>query len=66
MINLVFRFQNELPERIRSRGKNAHLVHEELVQAMKWKQSVNTINGIYFFGYNLQISNCKLLIFHLI
>ncbi|KAA0185716.1 hypothetical protein HAZT_HAZT010627 [Hyalella azteca] len=30
-------FQNELPKRIKSRGKDAHLIHEELVQCMKWK-----------------------------
>lgn len=25
---------------IKSRGKDAHMIHEELVQAMKWKQTV--------------------------
>lgn len=35
------RYQNELPERIKQRGKDAHMLHEELVQAMKWKQSVS-------------------------
>ncbi|XP_031640496.1 uncharacterized protein LOC116352223 isoform X1 [Contarinia nasturtii] len=39
LIRLDDWYQNELPERIKQRGKNAHLVHEELVQAMKWKQS---------------------------
>lgn len=34
----VYRYQNELPKKIKSRGKDAHLVHEELVQCMKWKQ----------------------------
>lgn len=38
---MKIRYQNELPKRIKQRGKNAHLVHEELVQAMKWKQSVS-------------------------
>lgn len=37
LINSLCRFQTELPKRIRSRGKDAHLVHEELVQCMKWK-----------------------------
>lgn len=32
-------YQNELPKLIKRRGKDAHLVHEELVQAMKWKQA---------------------------
>merc|ERR1711962_755241 len=30
-------YQNELPEKIKSRGKDAHLVHDELVQTIKWK-----------------------------
>uniref|UniRef100_A0A1B0DE31 Uncharacterized protein n=1 Tax=Phlebotomus papatasi TaxID=29031 RepID=A0A1B0DE31_PHLPP len=33
------RYQNELPKRIKQRGKDAHMVHEELVQTMKWKQT---------------------------
>jgi len=32
-------FQHELPKKIQSRGKNAHLLHEELVKCMKWKLS---------------------------
>jgi len=32
-------FQVDLPKKIKSRGKDAHLVHEELVQCMKWKMS---------------------------
>lgn len=35
------RYQNELPKKIKSRGKDAHLNHEELVQTMKWKQIVS-------------------------
>ncbi|XP_008197131.1 uncharacterized protein Amun isoform X1 [Tribolium castaneum] len=31
-------YQNELPKKIKSRGKDAHIIHEELVQLMKWKQ----------------------------
>merc|ERR1711976_795882 len=30
-------YQNELPKKIKSRGKDLHLVHEEMVQAIKWK-----------------------------
>jgi len=30
-------YQEELPKKIRSRGKDAHLTHDELVQCMKWK-----------------------------
>ncbi|XP_065366103.1 uncharacterized protein Amun [Calliphora vicina] len=32
-------YQNELPKLIKSRGKDAHLVYDELVQTMKWKQT---------------------------
>ncbi|XP_071443480.1 uncharacterized protein Amun isoform X1 [Hetaerina americana] len=39
LIKLDNWFQNELPKKIKSRGKDAHLVHEELVQLMKWKQA---------------------------
>jgi len=30
-------YQNELPKKIKSRGKESHLTHEELVQLIKWK-----------------------------
>jgi len=30
-------YQNELPKKIKSRGKDPHLTHEELVQTIKWK-----------------------------
>ncbi|CAG2067341.1 unnamed protein product, partial [Timema podura] len=40
MNKLFFRYQNELPKKIKSRGKDAHLIHEELVQTMKWKQTL--------------------------
>lgn len=36
----MYRYQNELPKKIKSRGKEAHMLHEELVQLMKWKQAV--------------------------
>lgn len=39
LIKLDNWYQNELPKRIKSRGKDAHLIHEELVQTMKWKQT---------------------------
>ena len=32
-------YQNELPKKIKSRGKEAHLTHEEIVQTIKWKLS---------------------------
>ncbi|KPJ08206.1 hypothetical protein RR48_12945 [Papilio machaon] len=35
----VLKYQNELPKKIKSRGKDAHMIHEELVQLMKWKQA---------------------------
>merc|ERR1719262_2124403 len=34
-------YQNELPKKIKSRGKDAHLVHDELVQTIKWKLAVS-------------------------
>ncbi|XP_054284680.1 uncharacterized protein LOC129001438 [Macrosteles quadrilineatus] len=39
LIKLDDWYQNELPKKIKSRGKDAHLIHEELVQLMKWKQT---------------------------
>merc|ERR1712001_346610 len=30
-------YQNDLPKKIKSRGKDAHLTHEEMVQTIKWK-----------------------------
>ncbi|XP_023943445.1 uncharacterized protein LOC112049682 [Bicyclus anynana] len=39
LIKLDNWYQNELPKKIKSRGKEAHMVHEELVQLMKWKQA---------------------------
>jgi len=30
-------YQNDLPKKIKSRGKDGHLTHEELVQTIKWK-----------------------------
>jgi hypothetical protein len=40
---VYFRYQNELPKKIKARGKDAHLIHEELVQTMKWKQTVSSV-----------------------
>ncbi|XP_065338455.1 uncharacterized protein Amun isoform X1 [Cloeon dipterum] len=37
LIKLDKWYQNELPKVLKSRGKDRHLNHEELVQAMKWK-----------------------------
>uniref|UniRef100_A0A8D9ATB4 Uncharacterized protein n=1 Tax=Cacopsylla melanoneura TaxID=428564 RepID=A0A8D9ATB4_9HEMI len=39
LIKLDNWYQNELPKKIKARGKDAHLNHEELVQLMKWKQT---------------------------
>ncbi|KAG5666910.1 hypothetical protein PVAND_014917 [Polypedilum vanderplanki] len=39
LIRLDEWYQNELPKKIKQRGRDAHLIHEELVQCMKWKQS---------------------------
>ncbi|CAH0719408.1 unnamed protein product, partial [Brenthis ino] len=39
LIKLDNWYQNELPKKIKSRGKDAHMLHEELVQLMKWKQA---------------------------
>ena len=36
-----FRYQNELPKRIKSRGKDPHLTHEDIVQTIKWKLAVS-------------------------
>merc|ERR1711962_993032 len=30
-------YQNDLPKKIKSRGKDGHLTHEELAQTIKWK-----------------------------
>ncbi|KAH8267153.1 hypothetical protein KR026_001042 [Drosophila bipectinata] len=39
LIRLDQWYQNELPKLIKARGKDAHMVYDELVQTMKWKQS---------------------------
>ncbi|KAK7576217.1 hypothetical protein V9T40_012503 [Parthenolecanium corni] len=39
LIKLDNWYQNELPKKIQSRGRDAHCSHEELVQLMKWKQA---------------------------
>uniref|UniRef100_A0A0A1WHW9 Amun n=1 Tax=Zeugodacus cucurbitae TaxID=28588 RepID=A0A0A1WHW9_ZEUCU len=39
LIRLDEWYQNELPKLIKGRGKDAHMVYDELVQTMKWKQS---------------------------
>lgn len=37
LVKLDAWYQEELPKKIRARGKDAHLTHDELVQCMKWK-----------------------------
>lgn len=39
LIRLDQWYQNELPKLIKARGKDAHMIYDELVQTMKWKQS---------------------------
>ncbi|KAH8235861.1 hypothetical protein KR032_009675 [Drosophila birchii] len=39
LIRLDQWYQNELPKLIKARGKDAHMVYDELVQTMKWKQT---------------------------
>lgn len=39
LIRLDDWYNNTLPKLIQKRGKDAHLVHEELVQLMEWKQT---------------------------
>ncbi|XP_017494229.1 PREDICTED: uncharacterized protein LOC108382356 [Rhagoletis zephyria] len=39
LIRLDDWYQNELPKLIKARGKDAHMIYDELVQTMKWKQS---------------------------
>lgn len=43
LIRLDNWYQNELPKLIKQRGKDAHMIHDELVQTMKWKQSVSVV-----------------------
>ena len=48
LINASFplrRYQHELPKKIKSRGKDAHLTHEEMVQTIKWKLAVRHSNA---------------------
>lgn len=54
MISSDFRYQNELPKKIKSRGKDAHLIHEELVQLMKWKQTVSRVELLINKSVELQ------------
>lgn len=37
LIKLDEWYQKELPKKIKARGKEAHLTHEEIVQCIKWK-----------------------------
>ena len=38
---VCFRYQNDLPKKIKSRGKDLHLTHDEMVQTIKWKLAVS-------------------------
>ena len=48
------RYQNDLPKKIKSRGKEGHVTHEELVQTIKWKLAVSPVNSDIIF-YNNQV-----------
>ncbi|XP_058055788.1 uncharacterized protein LOC131207194 [Anopheles bellator] len=39
LIQLDDWYQNKLPQLIQKRGKDPHILHEELVKTMKWKQT---------------------------
>ena len=51
MLIFFFRYQNELPKKIKSRGKEGHLTHEELVQLIKWKLAVSVGQLFYFYFF---------------
>jgi hypothetical protein len=38
----VSRYQKELPKKIKERGKDAFLTHDEIVQCIKWKLAVSS------------------------
>ena len=40
------RYQNDLPKKIKGRGKEGHVTHEELVQTIKWKLAVSSVNHV--------------------
>lgn len=60
LIKLDNWYQNELPKKIKSRGKDAHMVHEELVQTMKWKQ----IRGKFYpqLSYLVKVNTPRMVI----
>lgn len=60
LIKLDNWYQNELPKKIKSRGKDAHMIHEELVQCMKWKQS----RGKFFpqLSYLIKVNTPRMVI----
>ena len=37
------RYQNELPKKMKSRGKELYLTHDEIVMTIKWKLAVRKI-----------------------
>ena len=40
---LLSRYQNELPKKMKSRGKELYLTHDEIVMTIKWKLAVRKI-----------------------
>ena len=45
LIKLDKWFHEQLPKKIKSRGKDAHLTHEEIVQCMKYKLTIGTFKA---------------------
>ncbi|XP_050298243.1 uncharacterized protein LOC126737395 [Anthonomus grandis grandis] len=60
LIKLDNWYQNELPKKIKARGKDAHMIHEELVQTMKWKQ----IRGKFYpqLSYLVKVNTPRMVI----
>ena len=38
---VYYRYQTELPKKIKARGTDAFLTHDEIVQTIKWKLAVS-------------------------
>jgi hypothetical protein len=51
-----YRYQKELPKKIKARGKEAHLTHEEIVQCIKWKLAVSMFKFFYRHLYLRQLN----------
>ena len=40
-----------MPKKIKGRGKEGHVTHEELVQTIKWKLAVSQVNSDIIFKF---------------